>query len=143
MSHQKHQHYIVFTAFVRLAYVSMVKVTDCFTAPVLPAGNPLLRSGFQSRLSKLMNKNYCCKSDYVKTSAARKALVRRQQAITASAVAPQPVGQSILALTPVQSGARVNPRVPTQQAQGRLVSGAVARHTRRILAGDRQSQLHF
>ena len=136
---KKHQLYIVFTAFVRLASVSTVKVSDCFTAPVLPSGNTLLRSRFQSHLSKLMNNNCCCKSDYVKTSAARKALVCRQQAIANSAVAPRPVEQRILALPPVtearpkalQSVAIVSSRqarVPTQQSQGRLVYGAVAKN---------------
>ena len=86
MSHKNHQHYIVFTAFVRLASVSTVKVPDCFTAPVLSSGNTLLRSGFQSRLSKLMNNNDCSKSEYAKTSAAKKALVRRQQATATYAV---------------------------------------------------------
>ena len=87
MSHKKTiKLYIVFTAFVRLACVSTVKVPDCFTAPALSSGNTLLGSGFQSRLSKLMNNNYCSKSDCAKTSAAKKALVRRQQATATSTV---------------------------------------------------------
>ena len=112
---------------MRLASVLTVKVPYCFTAPVLSSGNALLRNGFQSRLSKLMNNNYCSKSDYAKTSAAKKALVRRQQATATSVVVAQPVEQSILTSTsvipPVPFAPCHQARVPVQQAQGRLVSG--------------------